>query len=322
MNDQGATQQPRRASWRRPIVLPVLLVALGCVLLLTNLGYLPGDVWLTLWKFWPLVLVLPGLEMILAQRIAWGSLILALIVLAVVAVVTGVSAVVGVAPIRDGSVTTVEDHQELADATSGALRLEFGMGNLVVRAQEQDGDLARWLFRAPESLRLERSYRVTDGSGRLDLVVRDGANLVPLFLRPGVGASLILELNRDIPLDLNTEFGAADVDLDLSDLRLQTIRVEGGASRVRIRFPSKGTSVAEVRGGAARMMLEVPEGVAARLVVESGAADVRVDEERFPVVSSESGRLGRTVYRSRDYDTAVNRLDLSVSVGVASVEIR
>jgi len=51
--------------YRGPIVLPLALIAGGVVLLLSNLGYLDVDVPDLIRRFWPLLLVALGLEIIL-----------------------------------------------------------------------------------------------------------------------------------------------------------------------------------------------------------------------------------------------------------------
>ncbi|RJR25472.1 hypothetical protein C4578_01560 [Candidatus Microgenomates bacterium] len=48
----------------------VFLIFAGVILLLNNLGLVSWSVWASLWKFWPLILVLGGLEIIFG-----GSLI-------------------------------------------------------------------------------------------------------------------------------------------------------------------------------------------------------------------------------------------------------
>lgn len=51
-----------------------LLIATGVVLLLNNLGLLPWHIWRTLWQFWPLLLILGGVEIILGR--SWISRLL------------------------------------------------------------------------------------------------------------------------------------------------------------------------------------------------------------------------------------------------------
>jgi hypothetical protein len=52
---------------RRGFVGPLILIALGLVFLLDNLGLLGRDVWHLLGQFWPLVLIAVGLEQLIGH---------------------------------------------------------------------------------------------------------------------------------------------------------------------------------------------------------------------------------------------------------------
>jgi len=53
------------------VVGPLVLIFIGGVFLLQNAGYLPPNFWVNLWRLWPLVLVLAGIELLLAHRVPW-----------------------------------------------------------------------------------------------------------------------------------------------------------------------------------------------------------------------------------------------------------
>jgi hypothetical protein len=61
---------------------PTLLIAAGAVLLLTNVGYLPKISWSRLWRFWPVLLIAMGLDTLFSRRSMFGSIIGALLILA------------------------------------------------------------------------------------------------------------------------------------------------------------------------------------------------------------------------------------------------
>ncbi|MEW6180428.1 MAG: DUF5668 domain-containing protein [Chloroflexota bacterium] len=60
-------------SSRRSIFWPLMLIIIGVVLLLNTLGALPGDVWATLLRLWPLLFLIGGLDHILrGEGWVWG----------------------------------------------------------------------------------------------------------------------------------------------------------------------------------------------------------------------------------------------------------
>lgn len=51
-----------------------LLIFIGLVFLLNNLGYLSWNIWNELWKFWPAILILLGIQALLGRSKASSSL--------------------------------------------------------------------------------------------------------------------------------------------------------------------------------------------------------------------------------------------------------
>jgi hypothetical protein len=122
-------------------------------------------------------------------------------------------------------------------------------------------------------------------------------------------------LSEAVPLTLRVESGASEAQLDLTSLRVSELRVGTGASATEIRLPSAaGTTKVRIDAGAASVKLWVPQGVGARIRAESGLSEIKVDRTRFP-------RQG-IYHQSADYETAANKVDVTVQMGVGSVEVR
>ncbi len=56
----------------------LLLISAGCIFLLNNFGILSWDVWDILWRFWPLVIILLGLQLVFGKR-GMGRIIVTII---------------------------------------------------------------------------------------------------------------------------------------------------------------------------------------------------------------------------------------------------
>ena len=62
-------------------IAALLLIAAGVVLLLQNMGIVRWELWLEIWRFWPLVLVAIGVSLVFGRRLRWlSSLILAALI--------------------------------------------------------------------------------------------------------------------------------------------------------------------------------------------------------------------------------------------------
>lgn len=123
-----------------------------------------------------------------------------------------------------------------------------------------------------------------------------------------------VRLNEQLPLDITVKTGASDCRLDLTKCRVETLRLDTGASSTRVLLPAHaGHTEVEGSSGAASVTLEVPDGVAARIRTSGGVASIEVNRSRFP-------RQGN-VYRSPDYESADNTIDIKFNMGVGSLEI-
>jgi len=71
---------------RRPgITGPIILISLGVLFLLNNLGFIELNLWDVIMRFWPILLIAIGLDILIGRRSAWGAAIAAVVVLAILA---------------------------------------------------------------------------------------------------------------------------------------------------------------------------------------------------------------------------------------------
>ena len=118
-----------------------------------------------------------------------------------------------------------------------------------------------------------------------------------------------------IPVTLDLDGGASAYILDLSGLRVVSFDLSTGATSVELTAPASAGHVdGTIQGGAASYQVTIPEGVAARIDVDSGLSSVEIDEDRFPKTGD--------VHQSANYDSAENRINLTISAGVSSIEVR
>ncbi|MEJ2738024.1 MAG: DUF5668 domain-containing protein, partial [Anaerolineae bacterium] len=67
------------------ILGPVLLIGVGILLLLNIMGILEWSVWWNLLRFWPILLIAAGLDLLIGRRSVLGALIATVLVLALLA---------------------------------------------------------------------------------------------------------------------------------------------------------------------------------------------------------------------------------------------
>ncbi|MBF8256721.1 MAG: hypothetical protein HW375_1628 [Anaerolineales bacterium] len=214
---------------------------------------------------------------------------------------------------RRGGPQHVEVHVPLEGAKSARVRVRFGAGRLTLAAGGQGDELG-----AVQAFGDVRQRATTTGDERsVEFWVPTeflGDILAPWKWSGLQPPSWDVKLREAIPLTLDVEAGACQMDLDLTSLQVRDLRLVTGASSVIVRMPgAAGETRARITAGAAEVKIRVPPGVAARVRVPTGLGEVKVDRGRFPG--------GDGLFESKDYATAANKVDLSIEVGAASAEI-
>lgn len=251
---------------------------------------------------------------------------------------------------------TLSQARQVAGEGSLAASVRYGAGDLRIGPAEP-GSLYRLDLRYDEeSFRPAVSY----GDGSLSVGV-DQSDDAPRRLRSGRTGELELALSRDVPTDLDLEFGAVRADLDLGGVRLRALRLATGASDSRIRVAERNAErmdEARFQVGAARFEgLSLANLNADRIVVEAGVGDLTLDfggdwaEERTVALSAEVGlgsltiqvpdgvgvRLSRDTFLmpldapdlrerngemvSEGWEGAERRLDISVSGALGRIRV-
>jgi hypothetical protein len=196
---------------------------------------------------------------------------------------------------------------DLQGATQLALDFDHGAGSVQLGGGVPNGVA----ISGTQATGMEvKSHRMGD---RLDVEIDAGPSLIP-FLGPDGGVWRFL-VNQQVPLTLDVDAGASSLDFDLSDLKVTHMKVDMGASILKVKLPTgAGNTRLDIDAGAANINLSVPQGVAARLRLDQGASSLDVDMSRFPMQSS-------GFYQSADYETAVNKVEINLSGGANTVKV-
>ena len=308
----------------------VLLVALGTVLLLNTTGVVPFRVWSELIDYWPVLLVLVGVKMLLAPRAPLlGIGVSALIVFGAVA-----AALVTMPEHRTDEPLHVTYVEPIGDTEILRLGMGFAAGSveLTSSSSESSGNstlLAADFGSRPAEVIRNQSGKVTDiylstnglgfditvgEAGVWDALDRD-SNAVDAGLNVTGLGDWRLMVSPNVAVELEINAGAADLDLDLHDLNVSRIVVGAGASDVRIFLPANaGKTSVEIAAGAAHVEIVVPEGVAARIDNEVFMSSTQIASDRF--FETNDG-----LHESLDYSTASNRVDIEIDGFAADVTV-
>lgn len=313
VRDRQVIVERRHAGGVRGITGAIVLIGLGVAFLLQNLGIVTLD-WWSLLRFWPVLLVLFGLDLLLGRTLV-GTLISAILGLIIIGVVLSLAmGLFGAGGFMLGETVTrdIGTYELSPEVEALNVNIDIGAASVRVDGGAMAGMVVDGDYRTRERYELETQYEVSGGEAELTLTQRgDDGNIV---FQPGSGAGQInLHLTEEILVHLNVNSGASELVLDLSDVQLASLNINGGVGTVRAILPGAGDYEVLVNGGIGTVDLTVPDSLSAELAVD-GLTTTNVPA-RFDKVSDGHWAAG-------DYDDAEDRVSISVSSGIGTVNIR
>ncbi len=210
-------------------------------------------------------------------------------------------AVAWAAPARAQDWTTLKSARQLLDREPLRVEVEYGAGTLQVAPTS--GSL---LYQMELRYDKDTFLPVTDFDAdrrtlHLGVKSRDRRGN-HINLKDGARATI--SLTRDVPIDLELQFGAGEANIDLGGMRIRNLDLSTGASKTRLAFGAPNPIAAQT--------IKIEAG-AAELTV-TGLGNLRAEHYEF------QGGVGSTTL---DFGGAWNRnATATVQMGVGSVKLR
>ncbi|HNT05192.1 MAG TPA: DUF5668 domain-containing protein [Anaerolineae bacterium] len=300
----------------RPGILgPMILIVTGVVLLLNQLGRLPGDFWWNVWRYWPVILILAGIEVLLGiSRSRWMYL------LGVVLALSVVGGLVAYAVLRGGSATerpatgTETISHALQDAESARIRLRMAAGTIEVGPVSDSPNLVEArLEHSRRSSPVEDKFEIRNGQAEWTLRSRQASTVIA----PGGGWNdeWTVKLNGRVPLDLDVELAAGEVDADLRGLQVSQVKVDVATGSTTLSLPdSPGTTTVTVKTAIGEITILAPVGVGIQLRPSRLLGSLNISGHQL----SQSG----SYWISDNYASAASRVDIRAEVVLGSINLR
>jgi hypothetical protein len=292
-----------------------LLVLVGGLFLLSNFGVLPWGIWDSLWRTWPVILILWGASVLLRPLGRKGALITGILALVAVVAVVGIA----YATYRPGMGGTGQPYQTGAATLSQPLesgvesvrlKMDFGAGTIDLDGTAAEGQLATgtlgYIARSPAIV-----YTSSGSEADLRLSMASGAWIGS----PGPRAPRWDIHLSPVPvyvIDLDT--GACATEFDLSALKVSEFNLDTGASDCKVTFGDSGL-VTKVRlaFGAASVTVRAPRSVGVKVSLSTGLVGTNLSQAGLT-------KTGET-WMSKDYDAQTSRLEITVQAGVSSFNV-
>jgi Cell wall-active antibiotics response 4TMS YvqF len=291
--------EKRKPNQNQP--LAIVLIGIGVVIMLMNLGVTNWFTTLRFLQLWPVALIAVGVDIFTRGRYRF------MVVLAALVMVLGLY-FTGGGFLGTTRVTTEQIEQSLESSSRATVTITSGVSELRVKGLNDSNSLI---------------------TGKIDLAA--GEQAIKQFSKNGDAATYELRsewprgramnvrnhvwdlaLTTRVPLNLTIQAGVGRTTLDLRDMQLSSLDVNTGVGETTVNLAT-GNYKVNINTGVGTTTIRLPTDVAARVELERGlgAVNVRGDFDK-----------NEDVYTSPDYATAENRIDLQVQGGVGAITIQ
>jgi hypothetical protein len=197
--------------------------------------------------------------------------------------------------------------QAMEAVNSAEVVVQAGAGEMRIDALDGSGDLVRGTVPADPRQQVRQDYRV-EGDRAIYSLRTSGADAVAT----GQTYTWDLGLNPGVPLDLQFDLGAGDMELDLETLTVESLDVDLGVGEVQVRLPEAGQYTARVKAAIGSIKILAPAGLGVRIHEDAALVSVNVPDG----YQQDGG-----TYTSPGYETAAQRVDLTVNLAIGSIVV-
>jgi hypothetical protein len=287
------------------LLSPLVLIAAGVLLLLSNLGLVHGDVWPDLLRFWPVLIVALGLDLLLGRPsfgAALGTLVFACFALAVGA---------GLFFLFAPDAWTTERHAlsyPVADAEAATITLSCERCAITIAEAASAAQLIEGTVTARTDERLHQTSSLDASHGTATFSLTSEPRLPFRLAASRRDVPWEVRLNPGLPLTMSIATNGA-LELDLRLFLASAIDITAGDEPCTLWLPDRTDSTTNLTGD--EIVLRVPDGVGVRIL---GATDGRITTTGN-FVQTEVG------LESADYDLAAVRADILVRPGTGTITV-
>ena len=258
--------------WRRDgLVWPLLLLGLGVLFQLGNLGYLSVQALPLLSRIWPIVLVAIGIDIAFGRnRGGWHMLLRTGIGLLVVAAIFWLALAY---PTGTGR-RELNIKQGVEGVQSSRLEISMVSGQMKLTGGAAGGQLLTGKALIPASASILPDYsKSTNGVGRLTLKMDGnstdwGGNIW--------ANEYDLQLAANLPIDLKTELVAGDLALDLDGTAVTRVESQMAAGNQSISIPCNDGLSVNVEQAVGFLTLNIPQGCAVNIQLDNALVNTSI----------------------------------------------
>jgi len=294
----------------------LLFVGLGLLVLINNFTNIFMD-WATIWKLWPLTIVLIGLSILVKHQSGKAVIAgLAAIVLALAIFASFKTAThffsndfqIDIGDDAEYEYATTE-FNETYDSTLTYATLNFNAGAGTFNISDTTVNLIDAKTEGHKN-NYKLSRLDTDSSSIIDFDMGDKA-----IFRFGDNYknTVDITLNSKPVWDMNFDVGAASMDFDLTEFKTKNLSVDMGAAAINIKlgdlFPETKLSF---DAGASDINIFVPKESGCKIITDGALSSKHFSD--FEKIDSDN-------YQTENFNEAANKVYIEIECGVSSISV-
>lgn len=294
------------------IILGAAVIIVGMLLLASNLDWFHVDLWLVVLDFWPLILILVGLRLVITNGLIYlgvAAMIIAGAVLALVFAPDSFRNRIMNQSTNAEVLPTQKLEERLRDNTERLIfKLDFGAATIRFHDLK---DAGAYEAEFKNTNRIEEEVTSTGDELTISL---DQAPFRGYFWQRIKNREADIALNPTIPLEVELDTGATKQELDFSNLKLERLKLDSGATSANVTFGANVDSlVADVDAGASSLTFRVPKGVGVRIESDSGLSSNNFEEAGLS--------KSENIYETADFPATAQKITLRLDAGATSIRL-
>lgn len=303
---------------------PLFLIAIGSILLLSNLGILPPNSMDLLWRFWPLVLVIIGLDILLGRRSALGSIITSLVAILLLG---GVLAFLFFAKdiptlvkeVDLGTLNHATIKQPLQEVKTATVFIDWPAGPASLYALSDSNNLIEGELDYYGKLSFVTDVQGDQADVKVD--TRREQFFIDTSGVSGEEENWQIGLHPRVAINLTLDSGSGSAEYDLTDLDIRSLNVDSGSGSVDMVLPQLGQIEGTIDTGSGSLTITIPDDMAAKITLNEGSGSFSAGN-RFSQKRSGEEDDGNIIWLTEDFVGAENYVELTIDQGSGSITVQ
>ena len=298
------------------IIWGLILVFIGSALLLSNLGVI-HFYWGSIWKFWPIIFVLMGVNILFSRSNPIVGTVLAVAILIIALLCIGYQGAVN----KEFSFRLNDEGSNSISYGSDHVFSEPYVPKTDKAELNINGGAASYYLADTTNNLFDAAIKQSYGNYILEKTNRNSTEILNFRMRNDRGQWDIdrtneakLRLNSNPVWDIHVEVGAGKTNFDLRKFKIEKLTLKGGAAAFHVKLGSaQPSSTINVEAGVARVDIQVPVGSACRIHLDSG-----LSSKKFTGFTKQADGT----YVSDHYSAqASQKIDINLNGGVSTFEV-